>query len=118
MELDKIQIGERLRKERENKFSESRTKFAERCGLSENHLGKLERGELSISIRTLNKICSSSGINADYLLYGNNSIKNSKVRSNIDFYLDNASKEELNVYFKLIASFKDFENNIIKKAHS
>lgn len=117
MELDKIQIGERLRKERENKFSESRPKFAERCGLSENHLGKLERGELAISIRTLNKICSATGINADYLLYGNNSNKNSKVRSNIDYYLDRASKEELNAYFKIISTFKDFEYTI-KKAHS
>ena len=118
MELDKIQIGERLRIERVSKFDESRPKFAERCGLSENHLGKLERGELSLSIRTLNKICSSSGINADYLLYGNNSIKNSKVRSNIDFYLDNATKEELNVYFKLISSFKDYQSIITKKTHS
>lgn len=118
MKLDNVLIGERLRKEREDKFCESRIRFAERCGLSENHLGKLERGELSISIRTLNKICSASGINADYLLYGNNENKSSKVRSNIDYYLDNSSKEELNIYFKLISSFKDYENIIIKKAHS
>ena len=117
MELDRIQIGERLRREREDKFCESRPRFAERCGLSENHLGKLERGELGISIRTLNKICSSTGINADYLLYGNNSIKKSKVRSNIDYYLDSATKEELNAYFKLISTFKDFKYTI-KKSHS
>ena len=117
MELDNIQIGERLRKERVNKFSESRPKFAERCGLTENHLGKLERGELGISIRTLNKICSSTGINADYLLYGNNSNKNTKVRSNIDYYLDTATKEELIAYFKLISTVKDLKN-VIKKTHS
>ena len=118
MELDMVQIGERIRKERENKFDESRLRFAERCGITENHLGKLERGELLISIKALSKICTATGINADYLLFGNSSNKSLKTRSNIDYFLDNSTKEELNIYFKLIASFKDFENNIIKKAHS
>ena len=66
-----VQIGERIRKERENKFDESRPRFAERCGITENHLGKLERGELLISIKALSKICTATGINADYLLFGN-----------------------------------------------
>ena len=57
MTLDKIKIGARIRRIREELYHETRQLFAERCGLSENHLGKLERGEILISIKTLNKIC-------------------------------------------------------------
>ena len=42
MTLDKIKMGARIRKVREELYHETRQLFAERCGLSENHLGKLE----------------------------------------------------------------------------
>ena len=108
MELDKINIGARIRKIREEEFSETRQLFSERCGLSENHLGKLERGEILISIKTLNKICSSTGTTADYILYGKLENKNINIRKNIDNFLDRSSKEELKMYFKFISTIKSF----------
>ena len=87
MTLDKIKIGARIRRIREELYHETRQLFAERCGLSENHLGKLERGEILISIKTLNKHLN--------------------IRNTIDNFLDNSSKEELKMFFKFISIIKE-----------
>jgi transcriptional regulator with XRE-family HTH domain len=108
MTLDKINIGNRIRKIREELYHETRQTFAERCGLSENHLGKLERGELLVSINTLNKICSASGANSDYILYGNPENKELSIRQTIENFLDNSSKNELKMYFKFISTIKGY----------
>ena len=108
MALDKLSIGIRLREIREEIYLEKRHIFAERCNLSENHLGKLERGEMLISINTLDKICAATGIDSDYILYGKVSDKKSKIRQTIDNLLDNSSKDELNMYLKFISTIKNF----------
>ena len=76
MILDALKIGMRIRKIREEIYHESRQLFAERCGLSENHLGKLETGTPIVSIKALNKVCTATGTTADYILYGNSETKN------------------------------------------
>ncbi len=108
MVLNALEIGIRIRKIREEIYKESRQQFAERCGLSENHLGKLERGSLIISIKTLNKICTATGTTADYILYGNNEVQNLTIRKTIDNFLDNSSKKELKIYFKFISTLKSY----------
>ena len=108
MKLDKIDIGVRIRKIREEEFHETRQLFAERCSLSENHLGKIERGEILISIKTLDKITSCTGVTTDYILYGNCENSNLTIRKNIDNYLDKSTKEELRMYFKFISAIKSF----------
>lgn len=45
MTLDKIAIGARIRKIREEIFEESRANFGKRCNLTERHVGQLERGD-------------------------------------------------------------------------
>ena len=108
MILDNIEIGTRIRKIREEKYKETRQLFAERCGLSENHLGKLERGALQISISALNKICSATGTTTDYILYGNSETKNLTTRKTIDNFLDNSTKKELKMYLKFISTLKSY----------
>lgn len=108
MALDKIIIGTRIRKIREEIYSETRQIFAERCGLSENHLGKLERGELLISIKALDKICSASGTSPDYILYGKCQNEKLKIRKTIDNFLDHSNNNELKMYFKFICTIKSF----------
>lgn len=108
MTLDKIKIGVRIREIREKIYKETRQIFAERCGLSENNLGKLERGEICISIKALNKICSATGTSADYILYGKCENKHLTIRGTIDNFLDNSSKDELKMYFKFINTIKGY----------
>lgn len=107
MTLDKIEIGVRVQKIRES-YKETRQLFAERCGLSENNLGKLERGEICISIKALNKICSATGVKSEYILYGENENTQLNVRKMIDSFLDHSSEEELKMYFKFINTIKDY----------
>lgn len=56
MALDKVLIGARIRKIREELFCESRVDFARRCNLTERHIGQLERGEFLISLPSLDNI--------------------------------------------------------------
>lgn len=111
MELDTIKIGTRIRNIREELFHETRLLFAERCGLTENHLGRLERGGLVISISALNKICTATGVSSDYILYGKSENNKLNTRKTIDRYLDHSSKKELKMYFRLISSLKGYYDN-------
>ncbi len=108
MTLDKIEIGVRVREIREKMYKETRQAFAERCGISENNLGKLERGEILISIKGLNKISSATGVTTDYILYGDSETKILSIRNIIDNFLDKSSKDELKMYFKFINTIKGF----------
>ena len=83
MALDRIKIGARIRKIRDEIYQETRAAFAERCGFTENYLGKLERGEASISTKTLDKVCSAVGTTPNYILYGDSTNKNLSIRNTI-----------------------------------
>lgn len=108
MNLDKIEIGMRIREVREKIYRESRQNFAERCRISENNLGKLERGEICISVKALNKICSATGVTSDYILFGKNENGNLSTRKLIDNFLDNSSERELKMYYKFINAVKGY----------
>ena len=106
MDLDKIEIGNRIKQLRENIFCESRLSFSERCDLSTNHLGRIERGEWLIGLETLHKICTNTGTDPNFILYGNMNNKNSIVRQNIDAFLNNCTNDELKLYYKLMLDIK------------
>lgn len=108
MALNKLAIGIRIREIRENIFHETRACFSERCGLKESHIGQIERGEILVSLISLDKIAIATGIDVDYFLYGKGSNKNLNVRKNIDIYLNRSTKDELNMYFKCISTIKNF----------
>lgn len=106
MKLDEIEIGARIRKIREEDFRESRQAFAERCEITENHLGRLERGQFLITTKLLNTICTIAGVETDYILYGKGKSKNLSIREKIENFLDTASTEELRVYYGIISTIK------------
>ena len=110
MGLEKLEIGVRIRKFREEVCKETRQAFAEKCGLSENHLGKLERGEISISIKALDKICSKAGIKADYVLYGEDQ-DNMDLRKTINNLLEKSSEKELQGIMNFISLMKVFSES-------
>ena len=69
---DDIDIGERLRGVREN-MRMTREQFSEKIDITDSFLGQIERGERSLSVKTLKKVVKYTGISADYLLFGNQS---------------------------------------------
>ena len=70
--LNNLEIGERIRSIREG-IRMTREKFSEMIDISEVFLGQIERGECSLSLKTLSNIVSFSGASTDFILYGNNS---------------------------------------------
>lgn len=70
--LNNMEIGERIRSVREEMFM-SREKFSEMIDISDVFLGQIERGEKSLSLKTLSNITSYTGVSADYFLNGNDS---------------------------------------------
>ena len=72
---DNIIIGERIRKIREE-LKMSREKFSEMIDISDVFLGQIERGERSLSTKTLVKVVKFTGISADFILFGNDSSNN------------------------------------------
>ena len=115
MALDKIAIGARIRKIREEIFEESRDKFGKRCDLTERHIGQIERGDFLIGLNSLDKISAATGIDTDYILYGKSENKHLNVRKTIDNFLDKSSKEELKMYYTCISSMKNYINKKMKK---
>ena len=97
-------IGERIRQIREN-MDLTREKFSEIIDVSEVFLGQIERGERSLSLKTLRKIIFYTGASSDYILFGD--IKNNDDISKIIRILDSCS-DDLKVYmYDLITcSFK------------
>ena len=64
-----IDIGERLRSLRES-MRMTREEFSEKIDITDSFLGQIERGERSLSVKTLKKVVRYTGISADYLLFG------------------------------------------------
>ncbi len=65
-----LQIGKRLRKQRE-KLGMTREGFAEKAGISPQFLAEIENGKKGMSVATLYKLCTNFDISSDYLLFGN-----------------------------------------------
>lgn len=106
MALDKIKIGARIRKIRDEEYEETREKFSERIGITPNYIAKIERGEGMISINLLDTLCSVTGADSDYILYGKSLNKTLSTRRSIDNLLNNSSKEELQVFYRMLSILK------------
>ena len=111
MELDKIIIGERLRNLREEILKETRKEFSKRCGITERHIGQIERGEFLIGLKTLNKIVETTGIQADYILYGEKIEGDTQIKHILDNIISKASEDELHMYYKFITTINTYINN-------
>lgn len=110
MALDKVLIGERIRKIREDVFEESRKAFSKRCDIDYRHLSQLERGEFLFSLPTLDKIVTATGTDTDYLLYGKKDDHQLRVKEHLYTLINRADSDELQMYFKCLTSIKNYMN--------
>lgn len=108
MALDKLLIGNRVRRIREELFEESRNDFAKRCNLTERHIGQIERGEFLVSLPTLDKISSASGIDTDFILYGKGENDKLKIKKSLEAIIARADKEELKMFYKCITTINSY----------
>ena len=96
---DSIIIGERVRKIRED-LKMNRERFSEMIDISDVFLGQIERGERSLSTKTLVKIVKFTGVSADFILFGNE--ESNTTLSEINRILNTCSEDLLNYIYDLI----------------
>lgn len=94
-----IIIGERIRKIRED-LKMNRERFSEMIDISDVFLGQIERGERSLSTKTLVKIVKFTGVSADFILFGNE--ESNTTLSKINRILNKCSEDLLNYIYDLI----------------
>lgn len=64
-----LMVGLRIREVRES-MGLTREQFSVRCDISESFLTAVERGQKSITTKTLYKICTGANVSADYITFG------------------------------------------------
>lgn len=111
MALDKVMIGERIRKIREETLDESRKNFAKRCDLTERYIGQIERGDFLVSLSTLDKIATAIGIETDYILYGKGTDDKSRIKQALHTIIDRSNKKQLDMYYKCITTIIYYDVN-------
>lgn len=110
--LNNMEIGERIRSIREGMFM-SREKFSEMIDISDVFLGQIERGEKSLSLKTLSNITSYTGVSADYFLNGNDS--NDLTIKKINRILKKSSPDTVEFIYNIIHSIYSYNKKINNK---
>lgn len=95
-----ITVGARIRTIREN-MGYTGERFSDLCDISDSFLSDVERGNKSLTTKTLYKICSSTNASADYILLGKSetsaSQKSKRDQESLDmiaFYLQSLSDSQ------------------------
>lgn len=95
-----IRVGARIRKIREN-MGYTREQFSALCDISDSFLSDIERGNKSLTTKTLTKICNSTNASADFIVLGKSDFSGSagddKVPEELDkisFYLQSMSDSQ------------------------
>lgn len=112
MSLDKVLIGARIRKIREEFLGESRADFAKKCNLTERHIGQLERGEFLIGLTSLDNIITATGVDTDFILYGKGENDKLKIKQNLISFIDKVDKDELQMHYKCITTIRTYLKKI------
>ena len=93
-----IEIGERIRSEREN-FEMTREKLSEFLNISPYFLGQIERGERKMSVNTLINLSECLHISLDYLFWGQENTNNGNILPSL---LSRCSEKEINLIEAII----------------
>ncbi|HBZ63574.1 MAG TPA: hypothetical protein DEO89_02970 [Lachnospiraceae bacterium] len=95
-----IRVGARIRKIREN-MGYTREQFSALCDISDSFLSDIERGNKSLTTKTLTKICTSTYASADFIVLGKTDFSESagddKIPEELDkisFYLQSMSDSQ------------------------
>lgn len=94
-----LEFGERIRGIREG-LKMNRERFSEMIDVSDVFLGQIERGERSLSLKTLCRIVSFTGISTDFILFGNTD--NNSTIHKIDRILAKSSEANIEYFYEII----------------
>lgn len=94
-----LEVGERIRNIRED-LKMNRERFSEMIDISDVFLGQIERGERSLSLKTLFRIVSFTGVSTDFILFGNNT--NNSTINKINRILAKSSESNIKYFYEII----------------
>ncbi|MCI8444543.1 MAG: helix-turn-helix transcriptional regulator [Clostridia bacterium] len=104
-----VEVGERIRKIREE-LKMNRETFSEMIDISDVFLGQIERGERSLSLKTLCRIVSFTGSSTDFILFG--TMEENATINKINRILNRSSDTMILYIYELItASFSFFKTH-------
>lgn len=107
-----LEVGERIRSVREN-LKMNRERFSEMIDVSDVFLGQIERGERSLSLKTLCRIVAFTGVSTDFILFGNDT--NNSTIHKINRILDKSSDANIEYFYQIMncshVFFKNLKNN-------
>ena len=103
--MDYIDLGNRIKKKRLEK-NLTQEVLAEMSKISCAYMGQIERGESSLSLKTLDRIVSFTGVSTDFILYGDES-QNSYVKK-INRILKHCSDDTICFIYKMINELYHF----------
>lgn len=92
--MDNSILGKRIREER-SKIGLTQEKLAEFAEVSPAYMGRIERGERNITVKTLVRITNALGTTIDYLLKDTIEVEdNSQVKQWLQLTADRTDKEK------------------------
>ncbi|MFR0823599.1 MAG: helix-turn-helix domain-containing protein [Clostridia bacterium] len=109
---DNLTIGTRIRSIREN-LNLNRDKFSEMIDISEAFLGQIERGERSLSLRTLMSISETTGYSTDFILFGNND--ENAMNQKINKLLNKSSEKDLFFIYNIVRTALSYSKELKNK---
>jgi len=102
-----VEVGERIRKIREE-LKMNRETFSEMIDISDVFLGQIERGERSLSLKTLCRIVAFTGSSTDFILFG--TMEENSTINKINRILNKSSDTMIAYIYQIItASFSFFK---------
>ena len=94
-----LEVGERIRSIRKD-LKMNRERFSEMIDISDVFLGQIERGERSLSLKTLYKIIKFTGVSTDFILFGKQN--NNSTIHKIDRILAKSSDANIEYFYQII----------------
>ena len=111
MDIDNISFGKNIRQKRKEQ-NITLGKLAEKCNMSENFLGNIERGTDIPSLKSFLKICNALSSNADSLLFESLDVYTENSNTDYQTKIVNAimsmPTERQKKIFEIIYVMKDF----------
>ena len=105
LDFDYITMGQRI-KQRRKELNMTQADFAEKLGISQNHISAIECGSQHLSFELFVSICNTLSINPDYLINGCTHLSNTPLQVMDNLTLcDDTSVELTRRFTELLVSF-------------
>lgn len=98
-------FGQRLKELRKKRFL-TQDSLAEAAGLSSKHIGEIERGEVNLTIQSLDQIASALGMKVHELIQCEHEEEVDTLRKLLIDYIAQCPNDEVKLAYKLLVALR------------